>query len=443
MRESLRGRLLLWHFAVLATVVALFSALVSLAVWRSRIAGIDTDLQAEAAVLVNAVKPAAGGTIDLTLAPELRSRGAASYYALWAGDGTLIDRSDAVRELPVPTGSGIRTRQGQRELLVEAASGVIVLVGRDLSELRRETWSLTATLLGVGGVVLALSVGSGWLLVGRALAPIDRINRTAQRMIDGDLAARIPVDQVETELGQVGRALNDAFDRLRSSITRQKRFTADASHELRTPLATLSTEAQWALARARSPEAYRESIEVCLRAATRMQATVERLLSLARADDPRTLAAADVDLDEIVRRVLDELKPLADERRIAPIYSGQRAIVRGRVDEIREALTNVIVNGIRYNVEGGSLRVTLEQDASGAVISVQDSGEGISPRDLPFVFDPFFRADMARSRDAGGAGLGLAITRSAIERHGGSITCASEPGRGTTFVIRLPDGRAA
>jgi heavy metal sensor kinase len=319
----------------------------------------------------------------------------------------------------------------------------MVLVGRELSELRREIWSLTATLLGVGAAVLALSVGSGWLLVGRALAPIERINRTAQRMIEGDLAARIPVDQVETELGQVGRALNDAFDQLRSSISRQKRFTADASHELRTPIATLSTEAQWALARPRSSQSYRESIEVCLRAATRMQATVERLLALARADDPRILSAADVDLDEIVRHILDELEPLADERRVTLTYSGRPAIVRGRVDEIREALTNVIVNGIRYNVEGGSLQVTLEQDASAAVISVRDSGEGISPRDLPFVFDPFFRADMARSRDAGGAGLGLAITRSAIERHGGSITCTSEPGHGTTFVIRLPDGRAA
>ena len=443
MRESLRGRLLLWHFAVLATVVALFSALVSFVVWRSRIAELDVALAAEAAVLVGAVKPAVGGTFDMTLAPELRARGASSYYAIWTREGTLIDQSDPARTLPAPSKPGIHTRDGQRELLVEAPSDVIVLVGRDLGELRREMWSLMATLLGVGGVVLALSVGSGWLLVGRALAPIDRINRTAQRMIDGDLAARIPVDQVETELGQVGRALNAAFDRLRSSLTRQKRFTADASHELRTPLATLSTEAQWALARPRAPEAYRESIEVCLRAATRMQATVERLLTLARADDPSTLPAADIDLDEIIRRILDELKPLADERRIAAQYAGEPTIVRGRMDELREALTNVIVNGIRYNVEGGSLRVTLESDTTGARISVRDTGEGISPKDLPFVFDPFYRADMARSRDAGGAGLGLAITRSAVERHGGTITCASEPGRGSTFVIRLPGGRTA
>jgi heavy metal sensor kinase len=442
MRESLRGRLLFWHFAVLATVVALFSALVSFVVWRSRIVQIDATLQAEAAVLVAAVRPAVGGTFDLTLAPELRSRGAASYYGVWADDGTLIDRSDATRTLPTPTRPEVRTREGRRELLVEAPTGVMVLVGRDLSELQREIWSLTATLLGVGGGVLALSVGSGWLLVGRALAPIDRINRTARQMIDGDLAARIPIDQVETELGQVGRALNDAFDQLRRSITQQKRFTADASHELRTPLATLSTEAQWALSRPRAPEAYRESIEVCLRAATRMQTTVERLLALARADDPRTLQAADVDLDNLIRRILDELKPLADERRIAPVYTGQRTIVRGRADELREALTNVIVNGIRYNVDGGSLQVTLAQDAAGATIAVRDSGEGIAPQDLPFVFDPFFRADMARSRDAGGAGLGLAITRAVVERHGGTIACESEPGRGATFVIRLPGSRA-
>jgi signal transduction histidine kinase len=116
--------------------------------------------------------------------------------------------------------------------------------------------------------------------------------------------------------------------------------------------------------------------------------------------------------------------------------------VRGRVDELREALTNVIVNGIRYNVEGGTLSVTLEPDETGLTITVHDSGEGIAPQDLPFVFDPFFRADMARTRDAGGAGLGLAISRSAIGRHGGTIGCSSEPGHGTTFVIHLPAGRA-
>jgi two-component system OmpR family sensor kinase len=443
MRESLRGRLLLWHVAILATVVALFSASVSLVVWRSRIAEIDSALQAEADVLVRAIEPAEEGTFDLTLAPELRSRSLESYHAIWASDGTLVDRSDASREIPPPVRTEIRTRRGQRELLVEAPAGAIVLVGRDLSEPWRETWSLAVTLLAVGGVVLVLSVGSGWFLVGRALAPIERINRTAQRMIEGDLAARIPVDQVETELGQVGHALNDAFDRLRSSIARQKRFTADASHELRTPLATLSTEVQWALGRDRTPEAYRESLDVCLRAATRMQTTVERLLTLARADDPSagTSMAADVDLDDLVRGVLKDLEPLAGSRSLTTEYTGEPIVVRGRRDELREAVTNVAVNAIRYNVDHGRLAVSVHADDSSAVIAVTDTGIGIAPEDLPFIFDPFFRADSSRSHDAGGAGLGLAVARTTIERHGGTIECTSTVDQGTRVVIHLPRTR--
>jgi heavy metal sensor kinase len=445
MRESLRGRLLLWHLVALATVIILFSASVATLVWRARLAEIDASLVTEATLLASAVKPAEGGAFDLRLAPELRSRGPASYYAIWTRDGRLIDRSDTNRPEGSPPQPGTLMHDGLRELVIELPAGALVLVGRDLSEIRRDVWSLLVTLLGVGAVMLVLSVISGWFLVGRALEPIDRINRTAQRMIEGDLAARIPVERVHTELGQVGRALNDAFDQLRASVARQRRFTADASHELRTPLATLSTEAQWALGRERSAEAYRESIVVCLRAAARMQAIVERLLTLARADDPTAADAptANVDLDDLLRQILSEVKPLADGRRLSVRYSGQPAVIRGRVDELRDAVTNVIVNAIRYNVEGGTIDVTVARDETATSIVVRDTGIGIAPDDLPSIFDPFFRADSSRSHDAGGAGLGLTVTKAVVERHGGAVTCTSEPSRGTTVVVTWPTGRYA
>jgi heavy metal sensor kinase len=445
MRESLRGRLLIWHLVALATVITVFSASVAYLVWRARLADIDIALAEEAALLSAAIKPADGGTFDLTLAPELRSRSAAAYYGIWSRDGVLIDRSDSSRTSAPPRDRGLRMHEGARELVVETRSGVVVLAGHDLSEVSRDVGGLTVMLLGVGAVVLVLSVATGWLLVGRALAPIDRINRTAQRMIEGDLGARIPVEQVHSELGQVGRALNDAFDRLRSSIARQRRFTADASHELRTPLATLSTEAQWALNRQRSAEAYRESIEVCLRAATRMQTIVERLLALARADDPAGIGpATDVDLDELVRQVVSEIKPLADDRRLSVDIDSRKTVIRGRREELRDAITNIVVNAIRYNVEGGAIAIHLGQDEKAVSLSIRDTGIGIAPQDLPFVFDPFYRADSSRSHDAGGAGLGLAVTRTVVERHGGSISCTSELARGTTMVLTWPSaGRAA
>jgi signal transduction histidine kinase len=258
-------------------------------------------------------------------------------------------------------------------------------------------------------------------------------------MMQGDLSARIPVERVETELGQVVGALNGAFDRLQASLDRQRRLTADVSHELRTPLATVSAEVQWALSRDRTLDAYRESLAVCRRAAGRMQAIVERLLTLARVE---TLTQRDVSvtvrLDEVVRRAVEDLSPQAAARGLRVTVDTKPVEVTGDPDRLLEALTNVVANAVAYNVPDGHVSVTMRERDGMAEVSIADTGIGISPADQALVFDPFFRADHARTRDAGGAGLGLTLTRSIVERHGGRIVCSSEQGRGTTFSLRLP-----
>jgi len=443
MLESLASRLLLWHTAIVALVIAVFGGTICYLVWRARLVDIDSALSARVVVLSEALRPAERGTFDLTLTPA-SAADTALYHVLWTRDGTLIDRSDDDLTIPVPAVDGVRTRDGRRELAVRAPSGAMILVGRTLTDLRRELWSLAALLLAAGAVVLALSTAGGWFLAGRALAPIHRITQTARQMTGGDFSARIPVERVETELEQVARALNEAFDRLQASLDRQRRLSADVSHELRTPLAALSAEVQWALGRERSLEAYRESLAVCRRAAERMQGIVERLLSLARSE---TAADADLDvavsLDEVVRRAIADLAPLASSRHLEIKADLPPVTVTGDPARLLEAVTNVIANAIFYNVEGGHVSVSLVRAAERVELSIADTGVGIDAKDLPLIFDPFFRADYARSRDAGGAGLGLAVTRETVERHGGSIACSSQPGTGTTVVIRLPLSPAA
>jgi two-component system OmpR family sensor kinase len=438
MRESLRARLLFWHVATGAAIIFTFGASVCFLTWHSRLAAIDADLEGRAAQLEAAVRPTDDGQIDFILGPELRAQDATGvYHFIWTRDGVLIDRSSTDVPTPTPVADGTRFNRGHRERHSTAASGVRVLVGLDLARLRGDIWSLALTLFVTGAAILLVSVASGWWLLGRALEPLDRINRTARRMTEGDLAARIQVDAVDSEVGQIVDALNSAFDRLHSAVERQRRFTADASHELRTPLATLSTEVQWALARERSGAELHASLEVCGRAAGRMQSVIERLLFLARGEAIR-VQATPVRLDEVARVAVEHVQALAYSAGLTVTLNTVPVTIQADSERLLEAITNVLTNAIRYNVRDGRVDVIVARDTGGSRVEVRDTGIGIGAEDLPHVFEAFFRGDPARSRDTGGAGLGLAVARSVVEQHGGTITCVSEPGRGTTVTMRWP-----
>jgi two-component system OmpR family sensor kinase len=237
----------------------------------------------------------------------------------------------------------------------------------------------------------------------------------------------------------VASALNLAFDRLHDSIERQRRFTADASHQLRTPVATMMAELDWSLMRERSAADYRESLETCRRAAVRMRSIVEGLLTLARADSGelpiRRLA---VRIDEVIEQAIDSLRPLAAQRAVVLEFLPVPATVSGDPDRLLELITNLLFNGISYNRPEGEVAVAIEPGDSDVAVRIQDTGLGIDPGDLGRIFDRFYRAEAARAREPGGAGLGLALAKWIVDAHGGSLVCSSEPGQRTEFIIRLP-----
>jgi len=446
MLESLRGRLLAWYSLILVLVIGAFGATVCFVYWRSLIREITLDLGTRAAVIAAAVRPAPNGAFDLELpAGTTRDFGGpaerAPYYAIWTADGELIAASDPDPGEPPAPAPASRNRAGRREVVVAASGGVVVLVGRDVTDARREVWSLAGTVGSVGLIALALSLVGGWFLAGRALGPIARISRTAAEMSAGDLDARIPLERTESELEQVAVSLNAAFDRLEQARRKEQQFTADASHELRTPLATLWTETEWALARPRAADEYRRSLEICLAAATRMRAVVEGLLTLARADaSAADLTRVPVRLKALAEEAIVLLRPAAERRRISLSVHGDDSLVDGSPDRLRELISNIVSNAIGYNVDGGTVDVVVS-NAADVRLTVSDTGVGIAAADLPRVFDRFFRADPARARMPGGAGLGLAVAKWIAEAHHGSITCRSEPGRGTEVEVRLPAAR--
>ncbi|MEW5981633.1 MAG: ATP-binding protein [Acidobacteriota bacterium] len=442
MLDSLRARLLAWYSLILVLVIGTFGATVCYLYWRSLVREIDLDLARRAAAVAAAVRPAPGGTFDLELpagvAREFGGPNApAPYFAIWTAEGELAASTESDPGDPPAARPATRSREGRREAILAAPGGALVLVGRDAADVRREVWSLAGTVGGVGVAALGLSLLGGWFLAGRALAPVSRISRTAAAMSAGDLGARIPLDRTESELEQVAVSLNAAFDRLDDALRKERQFTADASHELRTPLAALWTEIEWALARPRTGGEYRQSLETCLAAGARMRGVVEGLLTLAHADagtiSPMRIP---VGLKTVAEEAVVLLRPVAERRAIAVTVRGDDVVVDGDPDRLREMITNLVSNAIDYNVDGGAVNVIVS-GAGGVRLTVSDTGVGIAEADLPRVFDRFYRADPARARNAGGAGLGLAVAKWVAESHGGTIACKSVPGQGTTIEVIL------
>ena len=440
MRESLRVRLVLWYALVLTVVIALFGGAVIYQSWRTMMAGVDAELNAYAREVTKTLKPVEGGRFDLELPPDaatyfFQREGGRPYYVIWGPNGELVDQSDP--DLQVARDED--TAEGHREKSFPAAGGATVLVGRDITDLRRAQWGLVLNVALAALATLALAIFGGWFVAGRALAPIKRISQTARAMSQGDLNARIAVEHTESELGQVASTLNEAFDRLRLAVEQERRFIADASHELRTPISVLRAETEWALDRERSAAQYKEALAVGRRAGLRMQDIVERLLALVRADvTPEVPEPAPVAMRTLIDDVVTWLAPIAQTRGVRLTVAGDPFTVNGDAEQLREALNNVVANAILYNKAGGSVTISMREAGGAARIEVADTGIGIPADAVPRVFDRFFRVDTARSREMGGSGLGLSIARTIFLAHGGDITCTSEPGVGSMFVISLP-----
>jgi two-component system OmpR family sensor kinase len=332
-----------------------------------------------------------------------------------------------------------RQRGLMREAILHGPFGVTVLVGKSLHSEDATLHQLRWRLLGAGGGVMAIGLLGGWLLSRRAMRPIQKISDTARAISGSDLSRRIPVEEAASELGSLAQTLNATFERLEAAFQRQVRFTADASHELRTPLSVIHSHAELALTKERTAEEYKQSIETCLRAAKRTRSLVDALLVLARADAGKLqLKVEPFDLRDAAQECLAMVASRAQEQHITLETNLQPVELEADRTRILQLLTNLLVNAIQYNLEGGRVVLSIAKEGTEVVLNVTDTGIGITTQDQARVFERFFRADKARSREAGGSGLGLAICQSIVEAHHGTISFSSQPGTGTTFTVRLP-----
>lgn len=312
-------------------------------------------------------------------------------------------------------------------------------VGRSTEDIDAALTGLMRTLLIAVPLTLALAGGGGVFLARRALKPVEEITHTAHEIEESDLSKRIPV-QSKDELGRLASILNQMIERLEKAFKRQQQFTSDASHELRTPLAVIKAESTLSLEKDRAASDYKRSLEVVSQESEHMSRVIDQLLILARADSGTEQLTFDkISLTKLVANIGTEAEKLCMSNGLKfKLESVDNLLVNGDRTRLKELFANLIDNAVRYTTSGGSVTISLRREGDMAVVAVTDTGIGISDKDIPLIFERFYRVDKARSRDAGGAGLGLAICKYIAEVHGGRIDVESQVGRGSTFSVWLP-----
>jgi len=317
--------------------------------------------------------------------------------------------------------------------------GDYLLVGRSIAPELASMRRIAIWLVAAGGAVLLVGLVGGWWVATRAIRPIEDISATAVKIAGGDLSKRIDAVDTDSELGRLAEVLNSTFARLEAAFGNQARFTSDASHELRTPVSVILSQTQTALARSRSAPEYREALEACQRSAQRMRKLIESLLELARLDaGQEPMKREQFDLAKIARDCVELVRPLAAEKAIVIYCNLPVTDCLGDPERVSQVVTNLLSNAIHFNRNQGEVRVTSRTENNEAALSVSDTGDGISPEEIPHLFERFYRVDKSRSRIQGRTGLGLAISKAIVDAHGGTIEITSHPGTGTTFQVRLP-----
>jgi heavy metal sensor kinase len=287
--------------------------------------------------------------------------------------------------------------------------------------------------------MVLIAAGGGWGLARSALRPIDQVIALAERRNARNLDERMPERDVDDELGRLIRTLNRTADRMNAAFEQIKQFSWNVAHELKTPLTILRGEAELALSDPGGTEEAQRVSATYLEETVRLAGIVDDLLTLAQADAGRLqVERRPVRMDELVEDLREDAGILAQEKGLrVELLENSPATVFGDAGRLRRLFRSLIANAVKYSDAGGSIGIRSRREGGTLQISIRDSGIGIPAESLPRVFERFYRADPARSRDSGGSGLGLSLARWIAEAHGGTIAVESAVGRGSTFTVTL------
>ena len=314
---------------------------------------------------------------------------------------------------------------------VNTAQGPMSLsVASPLDPIRRTVDRVqTALLFAVPILVLAVGLMT-WLMTGQALRPVSAITGRVQEITGSTLDARVPEPRTDDEIGELARTMNAMLDRLQSSAERQRRFMSDASHELRSPVASIRTQLETALLHPEHAD-WQSIGRTVLTEDERLGALVDNMLALTRLEEDARPAVTEVDVDDIIHEQL--ARPFR-------VHVDRSGVLAGRVDGVAAELTsvvrNLIDNAVRHARE--VVRVSLTTHGDVVRLTVEDDGPGVAPDMREVVFERFTRLEEARNRDAGGSGLGLALTKRIVESYHGKIWVDDSGLGGAAFIVELP-----
>lgn len=453
--QKARFRIALWNtFGVAAIVLAALFA-VRQGVWWTMLQETD-DLLAEDAQEIELALQELPEKQFLQLTDELRRKALGHKEhdwfvilvddqgkVIWESEKSPVQLAD-FQQLANPSRRTIdQTRLFCQKVDPNVHNVAKICVGAAMDNLTADIARVDRLVVTAGFSILLLSPLLGYLLAGRAIKDVHKMSATAERLKPAALDERLPIRGTNDEFDRLATTINRLLDRIALYINQKRDFLADAAHELRTPLAAIHSSIEVALTKPRSEDEYRRLLEEVMEEGESLEVLVNQLLLMSEAAArPHVGEPADVNLSEIVAKSVDMFSGVAEANEVTLKSQIARGIfVLGNKPHLRQLLNNLLDNAIKYSPSQSEVVVRLVLNAANhsAQLSVTDAGPGIPSKDIPQLFDRFFRVDRSRNRDAKkGTGLGLSICKAIVEAHNGTIECLSGEGQGTTMTVCLP-----
>lgn len=442
---TIKNKLTIWYTLMLVALLVIFSFFIYLSMSNVMRQGAETLVKAHAAQAVSMIE-VENGKIKFNEPFELTTSG--TFITIYNSDNSVIDGNmihPSITDMKPAFNTVRYVEIGESPWIIydqpiydNNKTVAWVRSSRSLMPVGDALKNLEAAIFVTIPLCVLIAIGGGLFLASKALSPIDHITKTAKAIGKGDLSRRLNMPNIKDEVGNLAMTFDEMLDKLESSLKKERQFTSDASHELRTPVAVITAQAEEALSGKKGVDDYREALETILMESKKMRNIISQLLMLTRGDEKKYIPIIEgIDLSVMAEKIIYEMNEAANKKNIKLLLDApDKLYVECDQTLITQLIINLVSNAIKYNREGGWVKLTLDKDDNYANISVEDNGIGIPDEDMPYIFDRFYRVDKSRKSD--GIGLGLSIVKWIVDTHRGNIEVESTLNKGSRFLVKLP-----